>query len=542
MKKIIIIALLIITSLTLIACNSSFTSRATISNSTVELTGTSVSFRISLINSDDELNEATIDLRLHGPQFDETQTNDFFAQTRRFTFTELQPDTVYTLNVTATLPGGQNFVLITRTFTTLAVGDAEDTPILISTVEDFLAIPDNPEAYFRQTQDIDFAGAQLTPLFNANLRFRGQYDGDGFTLRNINITAEATLRNAAYLSVFGFIRDGAIRNLTLDGVVIDNTAAPENVALYVGILASRIDDQRAEIDNITIKNSTINIAHNLRVENDNLVPVAVNRSLYVGTVIGATHGTITNIVVENTTVDVQLGNVMPGLTSVAGTYIGGAIGLVEQNRGMSFENLDIDVAVNVVANITANNNNSMLAIGGIFGAHRGMSANNAPAVVGAIARGSVEVDITFPSVGADQSWPYNNLWTYIGGFIGWIDVQQATRDIVAYNDVFVNSNANQLSTSGETLQVGALIGRSLQSGNVTDRMVSVGQTVEVNAVNLTNSLVELVNYGLTQTEARIALIGTTLTFNSNVVTSNFRVINLEYLTTFIQNEWVLERL
>ncbi|MFM8884127.1 MAG: GLUG motif-containing protein [Solirubrobacterales bacterium] len=92
-------------------------------------------------------------------------------------------------------------------------------PYLVSTEAQLEALNDSsyPTCAFRQTQDIALAGTTWAVIgFDYAHRFRGEYDGGGHLISNLNVS---TTHGSAYQGLFGYTVGATIKNLRVSGVV-----------------------------------------------------------------------------------------------------------------------------------------------------------------------------------------------------------------------------------------------------------------------------------------------------------------------------------
>ncbi len=98
-------------------------------------------------------------------------------------------------------------------------------------------------ATIKFTADINFKGAQLSPLFDAAHPFAGIIDGGNYTegserelaLSGSYKLSNATVEGANFASLFGYV-NGAVKNLTVENIALSATSA--NAELCLGALAS----------------------------------------------------------------------------------------------------------------------------------------------------------------------------------------------------------------------------------------------------------------------------------------------------------------
>ena len=125
-------------------------------------------------------------------------------------------------------------------------------------------------AYYKQTANIDFKNASLTPIgIGAGASaFSGTYDGNGKQLQNVNINVDTQ-----FAAPFGYVNNGTIKNLTVSGIITKtgetdnslsggiagilrgtaqvtgctNQATITSTATYTGGIAGRLYDSTASI-------------------------------------------------------------------------------------------------------------------------------------------------------------------------------------------------------------------------------------------------------------------------------------------------------
>jgi hypothetical protein len=102
---------------------------------------------------------------------------------------------------------------------------------------------------FNQTADIDLAGYAWVPIGNANNRFRGSYNGNNFTIRNLRIKLP-TAPNG--VGLFGFLEVGKLEKITVlgDSVVGNNYVG----GLLGGMNGGTVDNCKTDIVVIGVGN------------------------------------------------------------------------------------------------------------------------------------------------------------------------------------------------------------------------------------------------------------------------------------------------
>lgn len=116
-------------------------------------------------------------------------------------------------------------------------GTPED-PWLVATPTQLQKVDEHLDAHFRQVADIDLWGVDFTPIAlttlpDETIQFRGTYDGDGYTIRNLSIDEP----NLDVIALFGklgpegAIRDTHVRNVNLNGRLCTAGLVGENNGL-----------------------------------------------------------------------------------------------------------------------------------------------------------------------------------------------------------------------------------------------------------------------------------------------------------------------
>jgi uncharacterized repeat protein (TIGR02543 family) len=98
--------------------------------------------------------------------------------------------------------------------------------IEVSSAQQLSDIRNDLSASYALTQDISLTG-EWTPIGNASAAFSGLFDGNGFTISNLTVTA-----TQSYVGLFGY-STGVIRGLKLANVTID-VSGPIDGPIYAG--------------------------------------------------------------------------------------------------------------------------------------------------------------------------------------------------------------------------------------------------------------------------------------------------------------------
>lgn len=159
---------------------------------------------------------------------------------------------------------------------------------------------------FEMVRDINFAGQHVSPI-GGKVAFKGRFNGNGFAIRNMEITDESvvTVNSINCYGLFGYANNASIRNFGLDeSCIIDVTNVTKNS--NVGIIAYAVDTNISGIYSYatynvsTNKNSNVGgiIGHNVNNKNNNTIAncfidtnellVTGNSVSYVGGLVGNT--------------------------------------------------------------------------------------------------------------------------------------------------------------------------------------------------------------------------------------------------------------
>lgn len=182
----------------------------------------------------------------------------------------------------------KRYILLIVIFVLLIVSViALQLPRKIYTVNDFINIEDKPDGHYKLMNDLDFEDYEY---FNGIPDFNGEFDGNGFSLININL--EVT--NASYETGVFLTNKGLIKNLTIDNL---------SVSIDYGVLD--------------------------------------NQSL-VGSVVGWNQGTISGVTVSNSYIHGEDGNL----------YVGGIVGENDTTGIIEMVYSDVDITFPIATNST----------------------------------------------------------------------------------------------------------------------------------------------------------------------------------------------
>ena len=188
---------------------------------------------------------------------------------------------------------------------------------------------------FVLTEDVDLLDNEWTPIGNSSNIFKGTFDGNGKTIKNLKITGYNS-----NVGLFGVTHDGEIKNFTVENAKVSGR-------LNVGVVAGQP---------YTSKYSNIKVQGH----------VEVNGMAYVGGVGGKNaYADWTNITVNADETSYVKAHSIENETAYR-TYVGGVVGFNGEG-GHKFSNITSNIKVQ----------GSTCDVGGLFGiAHYGNQFNN----------------------------------------------------------------------------------------------------------------------------------------------------------------------
>lgn len=167
--------------------------------------------------------------------------------------------------------------------TTTNAGDDEAAAIEITDVDGLNSISADVSAYYKLMNDIDLTDKTLNMGLSATSseRFKGHFDGNGHTIKNLNLTS------ASNIGLFAYTESAVIKNLTIDGVTGDFSTGrtTANIGALIGA------GEKTLVENVTVKNVNITIQGNTSAE------------LNVGGIVGkADKSSFSNVKAENVSI------------------------------------------------------------------------------------------------------------------------------------------------------------------------------------------------------------------------------------------------
>lgn len=176
--------------------------------------------------------------------------------------------------------------------TVIGKGTEED-PFILTGADDLKDMKYQMSAWYKLGNSIDLGGMEWTPLGNSEKPFAGHFDGAGYTISNCKVD---TGKN--YASFFGYVRDAAIVDLTLEQISVTGKN-------HVGALAGYLSGQYCYMKDCHVKNGQIKgncyvggiIGNNKELESSILTDCDVScqieaESGYAGGIAGALTGKV----------------------------------------------------------------------------------------------------------------------------------------------------------------------------------------------------------------------------------------------------------
>ena len=275
---------------------------------------------------------------------------------------------------------------------------------------------------FKLIDNVDLGNNEWTPIGNSANPFKGTFDGNGKTVKNLKITGKNS-----NVGLFGMTTDGEIKNLTVENAIVSGR-------LNVGVVAGT--PYTSKYTNITVQGH-----------------VEVNGMSYVGGVAGKNaYADWTNITVTVDETSYVKANSIENGTAYR-SYVGGVVGFNGEG-GHSFKNITSNIDVD----------GSTCDVGGLFGiAHYGNQFENCSC------SGDVEI---YAAEEADEAQE-------IGGIAGvW---NNGGADVVMTNCEFTGTITTNIDR--ETVWYSNLVGRPY-SATGTGRLIIDGNVVVASANTL----------------------------------------------------------
>ena len=409
------LALVLVAGLTLASCASGIKGSLdlTVYRTVVDAT---VTFD-SNVKLDESSTKVTVKLYDKDDTYKSTKTVSLSSYVGNAKFEDLSENTAYTLKLYVTY-GGYEELIDSKGFTTKNDGTDDKTAIEVSTVDDFLNMVEDKDAYYKLTADLDFTEKTSVGIFTGSSEaFKGTFDGQNHTLKNI------TLASNEYTGLFGYLDEATIKDLNIETVNANLTSTAKYAgALYGYAVNSTI--KNVTIKDVNIKNASASVTtsnsnfaafagysestelENVKLQNGYLSLTDVRPSASYNSSIGLMFGTVSGNSPLNGVN--ATGSVLVTTKSTGKIYVGGFAGAV------SSADLIKDSAFSGLVKVTRSSSTlDSLFVGGFGGATAQGQANLDNCI--SIADVTVLSDTTS---GATESATSIAKKLYVGGIMG----------------------------------------------------------------------------------------------------------------------------
>ncbi|MCK4551776.1 MAG: hypothetical protein KAU02_02580 [Tenericutes bacterium] len=315
-----------------------------------------------------------------------------------------------------------------------------DNFIEVDSVDELIAMEMNKS--YKLMSDLDLADIEWEPIGTLSSPFLGNFDGDGYTISNMEIVEDYThnglfgyiegdvfdlnLTNIsidfeaifiAYVGGVAGFSDGAISNCEVSGnIVVSNENYSSYIGMLVGFTQGKLDRETliSEFEPNVIDNNT----------SDGIITVVSEELGFVGGLIGKTYNTTVSNNVSYTELDVTAG--------IYPVFIGGLIGHNYGGILIGFNEVTEETSIYIENNIAKNTITltpafGNVSVGGFIGYNnKGYNRDN-----------YVEANIIIGELNIAEDKPIK-----LGGYFGeaW---KTQVKDVIV-NSTFTNDNISYL--------------------------------------------------------------------------------------------------
>ncbi len=455
MKKILSFALLLL-GLFLISCDKGPKTKVEISIKTLTPARDSVYILLDVVDVDKEITDGSITVLIKEEKVEvqrkaaEVIMDDENEEVigYKVEITGLKVGSEYSLEIFATIDKKLH-TFVKDTFKTSTAGSSVLDPKYINTVEDFLLMETDNKAFYKLSNDLDFANIDYKTIF-VRTRFEGTLDGAGHTLRNITINERST-----YTSIFGRI-SGTITNLKIDNMNLTLEGINKH-SQYISLLVGR---HQGTIENVEITNSKISTNFNY------------TGKLYIGGLVGYSDN---DSKVNNANVSAVI-NVKS--TSQSEFYLGGLVGFLNASE---INNSNVNVTINLEHAYKS-------LIGGVVG-FSSTTVNKPSKILKTKANVTMNLStaVTWIRTNQETGRP-ETIEVIIGGFVGKA-MQSEIKESLVTSNITINK-ARVLATGGSSdlYVIGSFAG-ALYNGSSLDN--TYYETIIKTNINVEEDLKDL---------------------------------------------------
>lgn len=195
--------------------------------------------------------------------------------------------------------------------------------IQISTAQQLLGIVNDADGKYTLTQNIDFDGRNIEPLFDEENPFEGEINGGGYSVSGFTMTGDAeNIGLLGYVGDNGKITDVAFNDFRINVTVEEKKVQQDNApSIMPGVAAGSGTSPIQTKTNIGAVAGTVNGAlNNITVTGE--INITARENVYIGGVAGVANGNIANC---RSFVDISLERDTPAVPALT-AYVGGVVG------------------------------------------------------------------------------------------------------------------------------------------------------------------------------------------------------------------------
>lgn len=508
MKRLFTIAAIILGLALLSACGKDLPVSAEFVDVDIDLT--SIVFSIEIDDPEEDISGAiTISLLDKDNKLVASNEYQDLNALKNITFRDLKNDMTYTIKVYATV-GKSSELIGSKTFNLASAAIVE-----VSTPEEFFNMRNNKIGNYVLKNDIDFAGVDFVSPFNASYIFTGTFDGKGYTLRNINIPLMVT-----QTGVFGYVSSGRIEDVTIENVTIGTAAAPLAIATLsrVGVIAGYVSSTTGAIVNVTVKNAQIHYTTTFS---------STSSMIYVGGAVGELRGSMTDITLENVSVNLEA-------KGFAKIRMGGVVGLIGDDGILRNIKSDADVSLNFAGN-ALKNREVQINLGGVIGQNRAI--NKSRSVENIYSTGDIDVTVDFGTTADTTAANYS---VYVGGLVG-VSSNRILNGFYGGNITVSHQKNNNEESVSKAFFVAGLIASYNSNTTIQGGVKLVGNTTVTVSDDVTLRVSQTIAQNVRQLTQNVGIYGAPhLVVNGNSETASDPSAVILDLSTFFTSDWIKE--
>lgn len=207
----------------------------------------------------------------------------------------------------------------------------------------FVGKTDFEGVYFKLGADIDLNGEAIDPIGNEKTHFKGEFDGNGYTIENIKINDV----NDGYTGLFAY-NDGVIKNLRIANIQID---VAKHGSVGIGLV---VGNNSGTIKNVTVVGGVVKAVSKSWKD-------VLNAYFDIGGIVGYNEGEISRVNAE-----VEINAEVKGL-KVVGITIGGRKSYINVGAVVGYLKGGQVSRCQVTATISATSHNDSVTTNGWYG-------------------------------------------------------------------------------------------------------------------------------------------------------------------------------